>query len=199
MSVSKYSSVEKRDILLGQTCKMQCIFCLVSFIIILVIDSVQYVSRKHSPNQVFEIKIKADTDCEYLCWPRENLSNLFENHPEGKRLEQMLDTLCGSDVAFKLLSVDEHAAATGDHGSDESKESLENLTKTELLEKFVDIQERYDALQARAEGAAIYHHNRHVTVPKISDIMIPDSTISSLPAVGAIESESSKAEMLIIK
>ena len=64
------------------------------------IDSSQWMLRDGKKGKRFTYSIITSTDCKYLTWPREILTELLKKHPG---LEQPLSGALGIDVSNKVL------------------------------------------------------------------------------------------------
>ncbi len=65
------------------------------------LDSPEWLTRKQSTMQRYEVGFLAISDCMYLMWPRETLEELLEAYPS---IETPLSGALGIDVSRKLFS-----------------------------------------------------------------------------------------------
>lgn len=67
------------------------------------IDSPEFIMRKKSYGQKFNISFYAETDCQILLWPREMINDLLN---KDKQLNSVLLAALGIDVSYKVFILD---------------------------------------------------------------------------------------------
>ena len=67
------------------------------------IDSPEFIMRKKSYGQKFNISFYAETDCQILLWPREMINELLS---KDKQLNSVLLAALGIDVSYKVFVLD---------------------------------------------------------------------------------------------
>ena len=67
------------------------------------IDSPEFIMRKKSYGQKFNISFYAETDCQILLWPREMIIELLS---KDKQLNSILLAALGIDVSYKVFILD---------------------------------------------------------------------------------------------
>lgn len=71
------------------------------------VDSPEWEATHENIDEVFQVTIRADESCTYICWTRLQLLRVLRHRP---LLKVVLNTLIGKDITTKLYALNEQLA-----------------------------------------------------------------------------------------